>query len=266
MNQLTQRILTGSAYVTIMLLAVMHPIFIGVLLALVAVLSTFELKKIFKKQNIDFDIWPTLMIGLTAYATVLYPEIKAILFLEIFIFFISQIYQTTKSALQLLGTLLVSVAYIFIPLSLAIPIGYQSTSYESKTLIGLLILIWSSDSWAYVSGTLFGKRKLFQRLSPNKTWEGFWGSMILTTATGYALSVIGFGLSSTEWMILGGLTVFVATAGDLFQSMLKRASNLKDSGNTLPGHGGILDRFDSILFCLPAYYIYFYYLSPVFNF
>jgi len=266
MNNLTQRILTGSAYVSIILLAVMHPIFIGALFTLVAILSTFELKKIFEKQNIDFDIRPTLIIGLTTYATVLYPEIKAILFLEIFIYFISLLYRTSKNALQLLGSLFVSVAYIFVPLSLAIPIGFQSTSYESKTLFGLFILIWSSDSWAYVSGTLFGKRKLFERLSPNKTWEGFWGSMTLTIATGYALSAIGFGLSSTEWMILGGLTVFVATAGDLFQSMLKRASNLKDSGNILPGHGGILDRFDSILFCLPAYYIYFYYLSPVLNF
>ena len=129
-----------------------------------------------------------------------------------------------------------------------------------------MILVWASDSWAYVTGRLLGKRKLFERLSPNKTWEGFWGSVILTSITGYVLSVTGFGLSSVEWMILGTLTVFIATAGDLFQSMLKRAANIKDSGTILPGHGGILDRFDSILFCLPAYYIYFYYLSPALNF
>jgi len=266
MNNLTQRILTGSAYVATIILAITNPIFIGTLFALVAVLSIFELQKIFKKQNIDFDIWPTIIIGLTTFITILHPEIKAILFLEIFIYFISLLYQTTKNTLKLAGALFFSLVYIFIPLALVIPIACESEVYEYKTLFGLFILIWSSDSWAYVSGRLFGKRKLFERLSPNKTWEGFWGSVILTTATAYALSVSGFGLSSAEWMILGGLTVFAATVGDLFQSMLKRTSNIKDSGNILPGHGGILDRFDSILFCLPAYYMYFHYLSPMLNF
>lgn len=265
MNNLTQRILTGSAYVMLMLLATTHPMFIGLLFALVAVVGTFELKNIFEKQKLDFDVWPTLALGLIAYASVLHREAHIYLFSGIFIYFISLLYRSNKNALQLIGTLFCSLIYIFIPLSLAIPIGQQSGTYEHKTLIGLFILIWSSDSWAYISGRLFGKRKLFERLSPNKTWEGFWGSVLLTAATGFILSATGFGLSSREWMILGGLTVFIATAGDLFQSMLKRAAKLKDSGNILPGHGGILDRFDSILFCLPSYYIYFYYLSPALN-
>ena len=266
MNNLTQRILTGSAYVAIILLAITNPLFIGTLFALVAVLGIFELKKIFEKQNIDFDIWPTIIIGLTTFTTIIHPEINSILFLEIFIYFISLLFRTSKNGLKLSGALFFSLVYIFIPLALVIPIAHKSEVYEYKTLFGLFILIWSSDSWAYVSGRLFGKRKLFERLSPNKTWEGFWGSVILTIASAYALSVNGFGLSSSEWMILGGLTVFAATIGDLFQSMLKRSSNIKDSGNILPGHGGILDRFDSILFCLPTYYIYFDYLSPMLNF
>lgn len=266
MNNLTQRILTGSAYVAIMLLAVMHPTVVGFLFALVAVLATFELKKIFNKQKLDFDIWATVLLGLLVYASIIHPELKALLISGIFIYFISSLYRPTKNALQLIGGIFFGLIYIFTPLGLIIPIGLQSGTYEHKTLFGLLILIWSSDSWAYVSGRLFGKRKLFERLSPNKTWEGFLGSVILTSITGYILAVSGFGLSTLEWMVLGALTVFIATAGDLFQSMLKRASNIKDSGNILPGHGGILDRFDSILFCLPAYYIYFYYLSPVLNF
>jgi phosphatidate cytidylyltransferase len=265
MNNLTQRILTGSAYVAVMLFAVTRSLFIGSLLALVAVIGGFELKKIYAKQNIDFDVWPATILGLCAYATVLHPEVKALLFVGIFIYFISLLYRPKNNALHLVGGLFTSLSYIFIPLALAIPIGNQSGTYEYKTLMGLFILIWSSDSWAYISGRMFGKCKLFERLSPNKTWEGFWGSVILTSATGYVLSISGFGLSNMEWIVLGALTVFIATAGDLFQSMLKRASGVKDSGNILPGHGGILDRFDSILFCLPAYYIYFYYLSPALN-
>jgi len=266
MNNLTQRILTGSAYVAIMLLAVRRPIFVGALFAIVAVLGVFELKKIFEKQKLDFDLWPTVILGLIAYTSVLHPEARAFLITGVFVYFISTLYRPTKNALQLIGGLLLGLTYLFIPLALTIPIGLQSGAYEYKTLFGLLILVWASDSWAYVSGRLLGKRKLFERLSPNKTWEGFWGSVILTSITGYVLSLTGFGLSTLEWMILGALTVFIATAGDLFQSMLKRAAHIKDSGTILPGHGGILDRFDSILFCLPAYYIYFYYLSPALNF
>ena len=113
---------------------------------------------------------------------------------------------------------------------------------------------------------MFGSCKLFERVSPNKTWEGFIGSIILTTATGYVISINGFGLSNIEWMILGILTVISATLGDLFQSMLKRESNIKDSGNILPGHGGILDRFDSILLCFPMFYLYLYYINPILNY
>lgn len=266
MNNLTQRILTGSAYVVIILLAVTRPIFVGALFAMVAILGAFELKNIFEKQKLNFDLWPTVMLGLIAYASVLQPEARPILITGIFIYFVSTLYRPTKNALQLIGGLLLGLTYIFIPLALTIPIGLQSGTYNHKTLFGILILVWASDSWAYISGRLIGKRKLFERLSPNKTWEGFLGSVILTSITGYVLSVTGFGLSTLEWMILGVLTVFIATTGDLFQSMLKRAANIKDSGNILPGHGGILDRFDSILFCLPAYYIYFYYLSPALNF
>ena len=259
MNNLIQRILTGSVYVSLMLLATTKPLYIGLLV------GTFEFKKINEKQNIQFDLYPTIALGILTYASILHAELRGLFFLAVLIYFITQLYRPTKNTIQLLGSTFISLVYLYLPLALIIPIGLQSGSYEYKTLFGLLILIWASDSWAYIVGRLLGKRKLFERHSPNKTWEGFWGSFVLTSATGYVLSINGFGLNSIEWILLGGITVFVATAGDLFQSMLKRASKLKDSGNILPGHGGILDRFDSILFCLPAYYIYFYHISPILN-
>ena len=168
MNNLTQRILTGSAYVTLMLIATIQSNFIGSFFALVAVIGTFELKKIFEKQKLDFDVWPSIIIGLITYVSILYKEVHIYLFSGIFIYFISSLYRSKTNALQLLGGLFFSTTYIFIPLALAIPIGQQSGSYDYKILVGLFILIWSSDSWAYVSGRLFGKRKLFERLSPKK--------------------------------------------------------------------------------------------------
>ena len=267
MSDVTKRILTGTAYVTLLLFVIMQTISALVLFSLVAILATLELKKIFEKQNLDFQIWPAIIIGLTSYLAIIFSEIKFILFLEIIIYFISLLFQTRKNTLMLAGGTLFSVIYIFIPLSLIIPIGcFENEIYNYKILFGLLILIWSSDSWAFVCGKLFGRHKLFERISPNKTWEGFIGSIILTTTTGYVLSNNGFGLSQTEWMILGTLTAISATLGDLFQSMLKRESNIKDSGNILPGHGGILDRFDSILLCFPVFYLYLYYINPILNY
>lgn len=267
MSNVTQRILTGIAYVILILLVIMQPISAIVLFLLVAILATFELKKIFEKQNLDFHIWPSIFLGLTSYMTVIFSEIKLILFLEIIIYYVILIFQPKKNTLNLAGATLFSVIYIFIPLSLVIPIGcFENEVYSYKILYGLLILIWSSDCWAFVFGKSFGRHKLFERLSPNKTWEGFIGSIILTTATGYLLSKNWFGLSQIEWMILGTLISISATLGDLFESMLKRESNSKDSGNVLPGHGGILDRFDSILFCFPIFYIYLYYINPILSY
>ena len=267
MRDVNKRILTGTVYVTLLLFVLMQTISALVLFLLVAILATLELKKIFEKQNLDFHTWPIIIIGLTSYLTIVFSEIKFILFLEIIIYFISLLFQTRKNTLLLAGGTLFSIIYIFIPLSLVIPIGcFENKIYNYKILFGLLILIWSSDSWAFVCGKLFGRHKLFEKISPNKTWEGFIGSIILTTITGYVISNNGFGLSQTEWMILGTITAISATLGDLFQSMLKRESNIKDSGNILPGHGGILDRFDSILICFPVFYLYLYYINPILNY
>ncbi len=267
MSDVKKRILTGTAYVTLLLLVLMHTISVIVLFLIVAILATLELKKIFEKQNLDFHTWPIIIIGLTSYLAIIFSEIKFILFLEIIIYFVCLLFQTRKNTLLLAGGTLFSVIYIFIPLSLVIPIGcFENEIYNYKILFGLLILIWSSDSWAFVCGKLFGRHKLFEKISPNKTWEGFIGSIILTTITGYFISNNGFSLSQTEWMILGTLTAISATLGDLFQSMLKRESNIKDSGNILPGHGGILDRFDSILLCFPVFYLYLNYINPILNY
>ena len=220
-------------------------------------------KKYFKKQKINFNPLSTLIIGYSTFISILKPEFIGVLFLTILIYLIDLIYKNLKDPIINASTLFFSVIYIFIPLPLIILIGNQSQVYEYKTVIGLFILIWSSDSWAYACGKLFGNRKLYELISPKKTWEGFIGAIFFTTFTGLLLSFSGFGLSPLEWGVLGMITAFFATTGDLFQSMLKRSSNIKDTGNILPGHGGILDRIDSILFCFPVYYIYFYHFKPL---
>ena len=147
MRDLTKRILTGTAYVTLTLFLLMQSISVIVVFLLIAILATLELKKIFEKQDLDFHTWPTIILGITSYLAVIYNEIKFILFLEIIIYLISLLFQTRKNNLLLAGATLFSIIYIFIPLSLVIPIGcFENGTYNYKLLFGLLFLIWSSNA------------------------------------------------------------------------------------------------------------------------
>jgi phosphatidate cytidylyltransferase len=126
--------------------------------------------------------------------------------------------------------------------------------------LNLFILIWSSDTFAYLAGRAFGKHKLFESVSPKKTWEGLIGGTILTMVFSMVLSYY-FKIPYAMNALIAALTVVFGTLGDLVESMLKRQYNVKDSGNILPGHGGILDRFDALLVSLPfttlVYYLTF---------
>jgi phosphatidate cytidylyltransferase len=159
----------------------------------------------------------------------------------------------TEESKEQLGLIFLGVAYIGFPMH-----AVHNLLYVPNLLLGTFFLVWTSDTGAYVSGKLLGKRKLMPQVSPGKTWEGLLGGMILTAAVAYVLSIwtkdnngtlIHFLKLSPAKAILWGLGVaFFGTLGDLFQSRLKREAGVKDSGRLLPGHGGILDRFDAFLF------------------
>lgn len=129
---------------------------------------------------------------------------------------------------------------------------------EAWILMSIFILIWCNDSFAYLVGRFLGRNKLAPKLSPKKTWEGFMGGLVFTVIAALILNhyIQTASLSQFQWIGLAVLTVISATLGDLFESALKRKHNLKDSGNFMPGHGGILDRIDSLLLVMPAAYLY----------
>jgi len=150
--------------------------------------------------------------------------------------------------------------YIGIPMCLMLVI--PSFMGSSMPILALLLLIWINDTGAFLVGSTCGRHKLFERISPKKSWEGFFGGLVLTTLASVLFHVYCsdfFHLYGGAWIGLGlGLTVVVfATWGDLFESMIKRSLNIKDSGNIIPGHGGILDRIDSLLFVIPAALLFF---------
>jgi phosphatidate cytidylyltransferase len=128
-------------------------------------------------------------------------------------------------------------------------------TFSSEVFL-LFILIWSSDTFAYLAGKFFGKHKMMPKISPKKTWEGFVGGVILTVILSFFVEKY-FAEMRGNWIVVGLLVSVFAPIGDLVESKLKRNFGVKDSGNIIPGHGGILDRLDSFLICVPIVYLYF---------
>lgn len=150
---------------------------------------------------------------------------------------------------------LVSIENInFSDILIFVPNG--SITYNPILLFAFYSIIWIYDTLAYIIGVSFGKHRLFERISPKKSWEGTIGAFLITLIISYFYpNIFGF-LSKTNWFIWSAIIMFFATYGDLTESMLKRFLNIKDSGNLIPGHGGMLDRFDSILMAAPFAYLY----------
>ncbi|NAW51678.1 CDP-archaeol synthase [Elizabethkingia argentiflava] len=160
------------------------------------------------------------------------------------------------------GKMILSVVYLTIPFgfALGLPDYLPYNTYFSTEVFMLFVLIWSSDSFAYITGRLLGKHKMAPSISPKKTWEGFIGGVVCTVALGYAIEY-KFPDMKGNWIVVGFLVALFAPLGDLVESQIKRIFKVKDAGNIIPGHGGILDRLDSFMLCAPILYIYFMILT-----
>ncbi|CAD7804442.1 Phosphatidate cytidylyltransferase [Chryseobacterium aquaeductus] len=156
------------------------------------------------------------------------------------------------------GKLIFTVIYVALPFCFALGLPKFSSFEDTFSLevIFLFILIWSSDTFAYIVGKTMGKHKMAPKISPKKTWEGYAGGVVLTLVLSYFVEMYQPQLRG-NWMVVGFLIAAFAPLGDLVESQLKRTFAVKDSGNIIPGHGGVLDRLDSFLICVPVVYLYF---------
>ena len=132
----------------------------------------------------------------------------------------------------------------------------NSIDFSPETGIAFFILIWINDSGAYLLGSSIGKHSLFERISPKKSWEGFFGGLVLTLLVAWFIGPYFSGISRVSWLIVALIVSLGSTYGDLFASVLKRNAGVKDSGKILPGHGGFLDRFDGVAIAFPLVYLY----------
>jgi len=143
------------------------------------------------------------------------------------------------------------IFYVAVPFALLNIAAFEHNVYNYEIIFGCLFILWASDTGAYFAGTFFGKRKLFERISPKKSWEGFFGGALLALIFAYGLSEFFHSISLVQWIIVGVIIIIGGTFGDLVESLLKRSIEIKDSGTSIPGHGGFLDRFDGLLISAP---------------
>jgi phosphatidate cytidylyltransferase len=259
-SNLTQRIIVAVVGVAIIISAIYWQSWSY--FAVFLIITFFSIREFYKLVGIDgylpLSFWGTLT-GILIYTFTFLTQmglITADVFFLVFplssiIYFIklykkSDIKPFTNIAYTFLGIL-----YVAVPFSLLHIIAFCTGTYRFEIVTGILLLTWASDTGGYFAGTMFGKTSLFKRISPKKSWEGFIGGAILTLAIAFLLSVFADIFPLWKWMTIGLLTVIAGTYGDLVESLFKRSIQIKDSGASLPGHGGFLDRFDALLLSVP---------------
>jgi phosphatidate cytidylyltransferase len=169
-----------------------------------------------------------------------------------FIFFIKLYKSKDEKPFKNIAYTFLGIIYVALPFTLLTVLAYiKNDTYDPNIVLGCLFLLWASDSGAYFAGTKFGKTKLFERVSPKKSWEGSIGGMIAAMVVATIISKYYTNYSAFHWYVIGVIIVVAGTYGDLVESLFKRSINIKDSADTIPGHGGFLDRFDGLLLSIP---------------
>src|SRR6202000_3479050 len=175
--------------------------------------------------------------------------------------FIFELFRRTTAPFTNIAFTFLGIIFTIIPFSLFHALAFLRGGYNFHLPMAFLIMLWTNDTGAYLSGRLLGKHKLWERHSPKKTWEGFIGGVLLAIGASAILAHYYPEIGLIQWMVVAACIGIVGTLGDLVESMFKRSINIKDSGGILPGHGGLLDRFDGLLLSAPIVFAYLYLIS-----
>ena len=279
-KNLIVRSITGTLFVAIMVCGFLNPSAMILLFAIITALSLWEYTGLVNDHCEDVQVnrfistvagvylfvavaaWRT---GIVSNFAIMVPYVLTIVYL-----LICELYTGTKNAVNTWAYTMLGQMYVAMPLALVNILAFEmahdgsGARYDMLLPLSIFIFLWTNDTGAYCTGSLFGKHKLFPRVSPAKSWEGSVGGGVLVLVVA---AVIGYlanngadahTLNIYQWMGLGLTVCVFGTWGDLVESLFKRTLGIKDSGNILPGHGGMLDRFDSSLMAIPAAVVYLY--------
>jgi phosphatidate cytidylyltransferase len=265
MKEILVRSLSGLLYVALLIICLNFEHLLIALFFVFGLVCMGEFKKLIQlKSKIPYLIF-TILYGVFGYwQTVLKTDaglneatqILTVLAIFVELFLIKDLFSEKtiplfSSKRFILTTLYLSSAFVFLIL-----IANYHENYNPNILLGSFILVWVNDSFAYLVGKNFGKQKLFEKISPKKTVEGFLGGLFFSSIASYFIATFTHTLDFTSWLILSIIVSVFGTLGDLIESKFKRQANVKDSGVIMPGHGGLLDRLDSIIFAAPFIYLF----------
>lgn len=263
MSESLTRLLSGVIYALLLLFAIFINEYVFVLLVFVfGIILLTELQQLLKTRSyVVYIILLGFLLFFTVFDAFEYVKLKwllMILTLVIDLLLIRDLVIIRKIPLFESRKYLMMVFYLISSLVFLTLIPYQNPhhEYNPSILIGVFVLIWSNDSFAYIVGKSIGKRKLFERISPNKTVEGFIGGIVFTMLVAVGIDYVVEVFDVKIWLSIALMTGIFGTFGDLIQSKLKRQAKVKDSGRLMPGHGGLFDRLDSTLFAATFIYSY----------
>ena len=276
-NNFIQRAVTGVLFVIVLVGCILYsPLSFGILFTIISALSVHEFAQLVSKSG-EVSINKTiialggayLFLALMSFCTqqsvgarVFLPYLGLLLYMMI-----TELYLKKKNPTGNWAYSMLSQLYVALPFALLNVLAFQnspetsSVTYNPILPLSIFVFIWLSDTGAYCVGSLIGKHRLFERISPKKSWEGSIGGGIFSIASSLGFAHFFPFMPGWQWVGLAIVVVIFGTWGDLTESLMKRQLGIKDSGNILPGHGGMLDRFDSALMAIPAAVVYLYALT-----
>ena len=276
-NNFIQRAVTGVLFVIVLVDCILYsPLSFGILFTIISALSVHEFAQLVSKSS-EVSINKTitalggayLFLALMSFCTqqsvgarVFLPYLGLLLYMMI-----TELYLKKKNPTGNWAYSMLSQLYVALPFALLNVLAFQnspetgSVTYNPILPLSIFVFIWLSDTGAYCVGSLIGKHRLFERISPKKSWEGSIGGGIFSIASSLGFAHFFPFMPGWQWVGLAIVVVIFGTWGDLTESLMKRQLGIKDSGNILPGHGGMLDRFDSALMAIPAVVVYLYALT-----
>ena len=278
-KNLVTRTLAGVVLVAVIIAAtVWSPYSFGLLFMLISLLATQELLKLLTKRTTFLGgVSAVLFLAIYAEHAMMFSERMVVIVwvvygMSLLAAMIGQLWNTKTDPLEAWMHTAYSQIYVALPFALINMIAFFRGQFTPVLVLSMLVFIWANDSFAYLTGSLFGRHRLFERVSPKKSWEGFIGGNLFALVAAYVMSIVdqplsnllvghnGASLELWQWLVFAQIVVVFGTFGDLVESLLKRRLGVKDSGVAIPGHGGWLDRFDSLIFAAPVVACYLYLL------
>lgn len=276
MKNFIQRAITGLIFVAILIGCIIgSPLSFGLLFSIISAMATAEFCNLMNKYegvcvNRNICVLGSVSLFLCFFYYGMNPAQTGIfipyLIITIYLM-VSELYLKKKHPLNSLAYAMLSQIYVGLPFALLNVLAFHSNGWDSVSEYQFILPLsifafnWINDTGAYCTGMLLGKHPLFKRISPKKSWEGSIGGAVFSIAGAFALAYFFPIMSTAAWVGMGLTVVVFGTWGDLTESLMKRHLGIKDSGNILPGHGGMLDRFDSAIMAIPAAVVYLYLIS-----